>query len=123
MKEDFCQLRRWDVLKSQLNNLNAVEFDRTIQNTPNAIVLDVRTAEEYKQGHYPGARNIDYLADGFLDLLDQMDLHSKYFVYCRSGRRSVRVCTLMVNGGFTKVYNLDGGLNEAEGLLVKEAQK
>ena len=39
-----------------------------------------------------------------------MDTTAPYFIYCRSSRRSVRACTLMRNGGFQELYNMDGGL-------------
>ena len=114
MSEDFCQLRRWDVLKSKLNNVKADQFDKALMERPKAMLLDVRTVEEYHASHLPNAESMDYFGDDFLERLDQMDIDEEYFVYCRSGRRSVRVCTLMVNSGFKNVFNLDGGLNAYE---------
>lgn len=114
MSEDFCQLRRWDVLKSKLNNVKADQFDKALMEHSQARLLDVRTIEEYQASHLPDAESMDYFGDDFLERLDQMDIDGEYFVYCRSGRRSVRVCTLMVNSGFKNVFNLDGGLNAYE---------
>lgn len=74
-------------------------------------ILDVRTPEEYAQGHIAGARNIDInhidnFADSALTLLAQ---HTRVAVYCRSGRRSARAAQLLTERG-RQVYNLKGGI-------------
>lgn len=104
-----CPVKRWDLLKARLHNLPPKDFVELWRQTPGAVLLDVRTATEYAAGHIDGAIHADYLAYDFLDRLDSMDKEAPYFVYCRSGRRSVRACTLMRNGGFTCVTHLEGG--------------
>ena len=106
-----CKTPRWRQLKNDLNNLNVAQFIKHIKVFPNTNIVDVRTTLEFDQGHLPNAINIDYLADDFLDHLDSLDKEQQYIVYCRSGRRSLRVCTWMVNGGFdrTKIFNLEFG--------------
>ena len=56
--------------------------------TPGALLLDVRTPEEYAAGHVPGSRNIP------LDCVGQaeLDREAPLFVYCRSGARSGQAC-------------------------------
>jgi rhodanese-related sulfurtransferase len=105
-----CPVSRWDLLKQQLDNLDAPAFRRRMAE-PDTIVLDVRTREEYAAFHLPNALNLDYLAPEFIDRLETLDPAATYLVYCRSGRRSTRACTLMRNGGFASVYNLAEGLN------------
>ena len=102
------------MLKSQLNNLSTEEFAIAIENLNNAVLIDVRTSDEFATGHIPGAINMDYLAEEFLENIEKLDKSMDYFVYCRSGRRSIRVCTWMRNGGFDnhKVFNLDKGFND-----------
>ena len=109
-KDRSCKTPRWRMLKSQLNNLSAIDFAEASQSAK-AIIIDVRTAREYDFGHIPNAINLDYLAEDFLDKIEQLDKEQDYFIYCRSGRRSIRVCTWMRNGGFdnAKVFNLDNG--------------
>jgi rhodanese-related sulfurtransferase len=111
MENQACKVSRWQIIKSQLNNLDPEEFYQEVKRTPDAIVIDVRTAGEFEKGHLFDAVNIDYLSCDFWDQMEALDSDQTYFVYCRSGRRSVRTCMLMKNGGFRKVYNLDGGLN------------
>ncbi len=105
---------RWELLKAQLNNLCPEEFRRMCVECPDAVLLDVRRPEEFRQGHLPGARNLDYLGESFYDELDSLNPQRTYLVYCRSGRRSLRTCILMQNAGFRRVFNLDGGLRAFE---------
>ena len=77
-----------------------------------AVLIDVRTPQEYDGFHFDDAINICYFAEDLCDQLEALDKDKTYLIYCRSGRRSIRVGTLMRNSGFDaqKVYNLDGGL-------------
>ena len=111
MKDQSCKTSRWRQLKAQLNNLDAYAFIKKLNETPDAILVDVRTEAEKAEKTLKGALSLDYLDYGFIDRLEQLDPNSVYLVYCRSGRRSIRACTLMKNSGFKNVYNLDGGLN------------
>ena len=110
MEQKACKPGRWFFLKQQLNNLHPREFLLAARRATQATILDVRTQEEFSTGALPGAINLNYLGEEFLDRLENLDPQKKYFVYCRTGRRSIRVCTLMKNSGFREVYNLDGGL-------------
>ena len=111
MQNDHCKVSRWQLLKQQLNNLEPQAFLQAIADTPDAVVIDVRTPEEFAMGHLEGAINIDYLGDGFWEKMEALDPGRTHFVYCRTSRRSLRACTLMRNGGFSKVFHLDGGWN------------
>lgn len=106
-----CKTPRWQMLKAQLNNLVPQQFLEILQNTNKPIVIDVRTPQEFLIGHLPNAINIDYLSDDFWERLENLSRDHDYLVYCRSGRRSIRTCTLMRNGGFDnqRIYNLEGG--------------
>ena len=110
MMEDACPLSRWELLRQLLNNLTLDELPRWLEDHPDWIVLDVRTPEEFQAGSLPGAANLDYLGSDFIDRLLALDKEKGYLVYCRSGRRSVRVSTLLRNAGFPHVYHLHGGL-------------
>ena len=115
MKNDkSCKTPRWRMLKSQLNNLTAEEFAVASDSTKDVVIIDVRTENEFKVGHLPNAINIDYFAEDLLEEILNLEKEKDYFIYCRSGRRSIRVCTWMRNGGFDnhKVFNLDKGLGD-----------
>ncbi len=111
MEDKSCKTPRWRLLKSELNNLSPDSFWNQIKATKNAIILDVRTPAEFATGHIRNAVNIDFLANDFWDRVEELPCSHDIFVYCRSGRRSIRTCTLMRNGGFDnqKIFNLEGG--------------
>ena len=113
---DNCKVSRWVLLKQKLNNLSPAAF-REMAGKEEVVLVDCRRRAEYLSGHLPNAVNVDYLSYEFLDEMEQLDPSRKYLVYCRSGRRSIRTCTLMQNGGFDQVYNLDGGLTAWEAQL------
>lgn len=110
-----CKTPRWRLLKAQLNNLSPEAFHEKIQQADaSAVLIDVRTPEEFATGHLPGAVNINYFAEDFWDRLEALHPEQSLLVYCRTGRRSIRACTLLRNGGFQsdRIFNLDGGIVE-----------
>lgn len=112
-KDNVCKTPRWRILKAALNNLSAEAFKEKMV-LDNSIVVDVRKPAEFQEMRLPNAIHIDYFEAAFWDKILQLDKTKDILVYCRSGRRSIRVCTLMKNGGFdaAKVFNLNGGLIE-----------
>ncbi len=74
--------------------------------TPGAVLLDVRTPEEYASGHVPGSRNIPLDRVGSAEL----DRDAPLFVYCRSGGRSGQACAILTRRGFAAV-NIGGILS------------
>ena len=77
------------------------------QATPGAVLLDVRTGEEYAQGHIPGSRNVDVQDIGRAAGLIQ-DKDTPLFVYCYSGARSSRAVSELKSMGYTNVTNIGG---------------
>lgn len=74
-----------------------------------AQLIDVRTPEEYAEGHVEGARLIT-LGPDFLDFLGQADKNETYVFICRSGGRSSQATTMARQDGFTHIYNMVGGM-------------
>jgi len=112
IKVTVCKTPRWQMLKAHIQNLNPTEFKEKISTERDAVLIDVRTPEEHQINLLPNSLNINYLGEGFWEQIEALDPTKTYLVYCRTGRRSLRACTLMKNGGFDnkKVYNLDGGM-------------
>lgn len=85
------------------------EFQNLIKSDTTAYVLDVRTAEEYAEGHLEGAANLDWLQEeAFIKSAKALAKDRMYYVYCRSGRRSNATATKMQSLGF-KVVDMRGG--------------
>lgn len=74
------------------------------------VILDVRTPEEFAEGHIDGATMIDFYSDDFADQIADLDPAVPYLLYCRSGNRSGQTTTLMADLGFGDVADIDGGI-------------
>jgi thioredoxin len=92
------------------DNLSATEFAEKIKQTPEAVVIDVRTPGEFSNGHLKDALNCDWNGSEFDSQVSTIDKSKPVFVYCLSGARSAAAAEKMRAGGFKKVYELDGGI-------------
>lgn len=81
---------------------------------PDTVVIDVRTPQEYAEGHLAGARNVP-LAGDFEAAVERLPRDERYVLYCRTGSRSRQAAQLMEQLGFTDVLEAGGlsGLAEA----------
>lgn len=75
-----------------------------------ALVIDVRTADEFAGGHIPSAQNINISDPPFAEHLRALDKEATYVVNCQSGGRSSRAVSLMDELGFKNAHNLTGGI-------------
>jgi len=80
--------------------------------TAETVIVDVRTPDEYADGHLEGAELLDLTGGDFAAALPSLDPNAEYVVYCRSGNRSGQAVAMMEDAGFTNVTNL-GSLSEA----------
>lgn len=71
--------------------------------------VDVRTPQEYGEGHIEGAENIDFLAEGFLLKMQKFDKNEPLYIYCRSGNRSQKAAAQLSEAGFRNIIDLKGG--------------
>lgn len=101
-------------------NLSQEQWWEGTQNETDAVILDVRTPEEWNDGIIPGAINIDiYQGPAFMEAIGELDKDKSYYVYCRSGARSANACNIMSQLGFLKAYNLSGGIMGWNGPVVQ----
>ena len=91
------------------NDIQIEAFQKKIA-SEKYVLVDVRTAEEFTEGHIVDAINIDYLAENFSVEIQQLDLETPVLLYCRSGNRSSKAMKTMKELGFKAVYNLEGGI-------------
>lgn len=100
-------------------NLSQEQWWEQAQNDDNAVILDVRTADEWSRGIIPGAINIDiYKGQGFIYAVEELDKSKNYYVYCAAGARSGQACNIMSQLGFPNTYNLASGISQWEGPVV-----
>ena len=80
---------------------------REFQSTPGAVLLDVRTPEEYRGGHIPGSKNVPLIAIGDIaSVIGGKD--TPLFVYCYSGARSRQAASTLRRMGYNNVKNIGG---------------
>ncbi|MFZ9939710.1 MAG: rhodanese-like domain-containing protein [Bacteroidia bacterium] len=102
--------------------LSPAQFLERLKTDSQVVVVDVRTAEECKEGIIPGAFMVDFYQEGKLkQAMASWDPSRTYLVYCRSGGRSGQTLELMQSSGFKKAYHLEGGMGawmRADGPVV-----
>jgi rhodanese-related sulfurtransferase len=90
--------------------ISEVEFSKRMQKRK-TIVLDVRTPEEFKDGHIKNALNYNVLDSMSFDKqISQLKKNKKYLIYCKSGKRSGKALFMMQQKGFKNLYHLSGGI-------------
>ena len=99
-----------------MSNLTQQQWTELLVGDKNAVILDVRSPEEFNRGKIPSSINIDiYKGQGFIYLVDELDKAKNFYVYCRSGARSGQACSVMNQMGIQNAYNLLGGIMEWRG--------
>ena len=119
----FGCINQTDSTNQTFRDIGAPEgFELIQRNQGNTdfIIIDIRTPQEFNEGHIENAVNIDFYSEIFKEDLDKLDKNKTYLIYCRSGNRSGRAMPIMKELGFNEVYNLSVGIKEwiAEGLPV-----
>ena len=95
--------------KAAYTDLSVVEFENKLAGDGTIQLVDVRTPEEYAEGHLPGAININWYNSTFLDQVKAvLSADRPVAVYCRSGKRSAAAAARLETAGF-RVFNLLGG--------------
>ena len=96
-----CNCNSW-------TNMTPNEFEKAYI-ADGTVTIDVRTADEYAQGHLYHAINVDWQKDGFMDeITGKFDKGLTLAIYCRSGKRSAAAAQALSHAGY-KVLNLTGG--------------
>lgn len=93
-----------------VKHVQAVEASKIIAEGKTAVI-DVRTAEEFAEGHIQGAKNIDVFASDFKAQLGKQDKKQPVLVHCQSGGRSTNSLEVFQKLGFEKIIHLDGGFS------------
>lgn len=84
---------------------------QTVDMTEVTAIIDVRTPEEFAEGHLEGAVNINWQDPTFIEQVSVLDKNGTYVIYCRSGNRSAQAVDTMESIGFTNLTDAGGYLN------------
>lgn len=91
-------------------SLTATEFSKNITSNDAAVIIDVRTPQEFENGHIEYAINYDWNGSEFDKQIATLDKEAPLFVYCLSGGRSSSAASHLRSNGFKEVYELNGGM-------------
>ena len=97
-------------VKAVRHDLTAAKF-KEMMAQEGVVLLDARTPKEHAAGNIEPSINVDVLNPNFKSEIEKLDKSKTYLVYCRSGSRSLRATKMMLDAGFTDIYNLLGGYN------------
>ena len=84
----------------------------TLLQLDNVQLVDVRTPEEYNKESIPKSQNINFQSPTFLDEIKNLDKNKPVLLYCASGNRSAKCAKKLLEAGFVKIYDLDGGISK-----------
>ena len=73
-------------------------------------LVDVRTPKEHAEGHVKGAQNINFFDTDFVEQMSKLDKNKEIYIYCKSGNRSGKAAKQLETAGFTKIFDLQGGM-------------
>ena len=93
-----------------IETVSAADAASLLDDRPEVAIIDVRTPEEFGEGHIAGATMLDFYRADFRDRIAELDRDAPYVIYCRSGNRSGQTKDIMAELGFTDVTDIDGGV-------------
>jgi rhodanese-related sulfurtransferase len=105
----------WGCLQTGTNaqtiqEINPDQFETLLKSNPKAVLIDVRTPEEYQEEHLKGAQNMDIHSPDFESKVKAIPTDCPIFLYCHSGRRSMEAANRLAHLGFQEIYVLKGGI-------------
>jgi parallel beta-helix repeat protein len=104
----FLTLFTTKTLAASYSNITVSEAKSMIDSDTELIILDVRTLNEYNDGHIRNARLIPHLE--LEGRLDELDVNDRIMVYCGTGVRSSAASQILVDNGFLHVFNMLAGI-------------
>ncbi len=90
------------------------EETQTLLELDNVQLIDVRTPEEYAEGYIENFQNIDFFSATFDEDILKLDKDQPVILYCKKGGRSAKCAEKMLEAGFVKIYDLQGGISKWE---------
>ena len=100
--------------KSSVDKSSLVSPQELSEVQDEIVLIDVRTPQEYQQGHIENSMNINIAGDSFKEEVQKLDRSQPIYVYCKVGGRSAKAASMLKEMGFEEVYDLEGGIRNWE---------
>lgn len=100
-------------IKGEIKVISPEEMQTFLQ-LDNVQFIDVRTPKEHDSIFIPKSQNIDFFSPTFLEDIEKLDKNQSVLLYCKSGNRSRQCAQKMLEAGFVKIYELQGGISKWE---------
>ena len=94
--------------KTTVKEVTPDEAERVIKLNPGLVILDVRTSEEFAEGHLPGAQNLNFFSRDFVEKAKALE-GKAVLIHCASGGRSSQALERLKEVPFPAVYHLKSG--------------
>ncbi len=94
---------------SGIIDVGAGEASKLVSEKSDLVILDVRTPQEFAEGHLAGAVNIDFNSEDFASRIGELDPAKPYLVHCLSGGRSGKSLEVFEGLKFAELYHLNTG--------------
>jgi len=119
-KEEKAEGQEQKIEDIQLEEAFALMEDN--RDNDDFVIIDLRSAKEYANGHIEEAVNLDYSASDFARELEELDRDMAYLLYSCTDDVSGQVLDMMAELGFTEVYNMLGGMEQWERVGLPKVQ-
>lgn len=102
-----------------MKDVNQIEWRALLEKDTDAVIIDCRSPIEWEEGVLEHSKLIDVMnPQGFMHSAEELNKEKNYYVYCRSGVRSVTACQILKSLGIENTYNLLGGILNWDGKVV-----
>lgn len=111
------------VIAKELKDIKIREAAELMKKKPDKLViLDVRTPAEFRDGHIPNAKNMDFFGGSFDMDISKLSKDDTILVYCKSGKRSAGAADVLSDAGFKTVLHMSDGMDvwKKEGMPVEK---
>ena len=101
-------------MQSKTTEVKVVSPDEmeAILNLEEVQLVDVRTSDEFAVESIPGSQNIDFESPTFEEDIDKLDKTKPVLLYCNAGKQSAKCAKKLLDAGFIKIYDLEGGITK-----------
>ena len=102
------------------NEIKSIDYDEysSLSKSKDFLIVDVRTPEEHKISRINNSININFYDEKFINMFKKIDYDKHVLIYCRSGRRSLEAVKILTDEGFSKLYDLRGGILSLDKLNI-----